>query len=123
MPCGNVRAACATTLHACMAGCDYPLGPLDRPIRTHARTHACLAAQAKSRPIMEAARARLAADKGAAALEAFNMGYMLAGDTEKALDPFFPFADAVDVWARTFAALGIHYKVRACMHACVYYCA
>ncbi|KAJ9524541.1 hypothetical protein QJQ45_024105 [Haematococcus lacustris] len=27
-----------------------------------------------------------------------------------ALDPYFPFEDAVDVWARTFAALGIHYR-------------
>lgn len=60
---------------------------------------------------MEAARERLAKEKGAAALEPYNMGYMLAGDTEKALDPYFPFSDAVDVWARTFAALGIHYKV------------
>ena len=34
---------------------------------------------------------------------------MHAGDTEKAMDPYFPFEDAVDVWARTFAALGIHY--------------
>ena len=26
------------------------------------------------------------------------------------MDPFFPFEEAVDVWARTFAALGIQYK-------------
>ena len=31
------------------------------------------------------------------------------GDTEKLMDPYFPFEDAVDVWARTFAALDIHY--------------
>ncbi|KAL6764974.1 oligoendopeptidase [Haematococcus lacustris] len=64
----------------------------------------------RSRPIMEAARSKLAAEKGAAALEPWNIGYSLAGDTEKALDPYFPFEDAVDVWARTFAALGIHYR-------------
>lgn len=29
---------------------------------------------------------------------------------ETALDPYFPFEEAVDVWARTFAALGIDYK-------------
>ena len=28
------------------------------------------------------------------------------------LDPYYPFEEAVDVWARTFAALGINYKVR-----------
>lgn len=27
-------------------------------------------------------------------------------------DPYYPFEEAVDVWARTFAALGINYKVR-----------
>ncbi len=27
-------------------------------------------------------------------------------------DPYYPFEQAVDVWARTFAALGINYKVR-----------
>lgn len=27
------------------------------------------------------------------------------------LDPYYPFEEAVDVWARTFAALGINYKV------------
>ena len=26
-------------------------------------------------------------------------------------DPYYPFEQAVDVWARTFAALGINYKV------------
>eukprot|EP00197_Chlamydomonas_leiostraca_P012787 CAMPEP_0202859018 /NCGR_PEP_ID=MMETSP1391-20130828/1317_1 /ASSEMBLY_ACC=CAM_ASM_000867 /TAXON_ID=1034604 /ORGANISM="Chlamydomonas leiostraca, Strain SAG 11-49" /LENGTH=626 /DNA_ID=CAMNT_0049538015 /DNA_START=77 /DNA_END=1957 /DNA_ORIENTATION=- len=66
--------------------------------------------EARTRPIMEAARANLAAAKGASALEPWNMGWALAGDTEKALDPYFPFEDAVDVWARTFAALGIHYR-------------
>ena len=32
------------------------------------------------------------------------------GDIEHEMDPFFPFEEAVDVWARTFAALGIQYK-------------
>lgn len=33
-----------------------------------------------------------------------------AGDTTIATDPYFPFEDAVDVWGRTFAALGINYQ-------------
>eukprot|EP00195_Chlamydomonas_chlamydogama_P009741 CAMPEP_0202900574 /NCGR_PEP_ID=MMETSP1392-20130828/11915_1 /ASSEMBLY_ACC=CAM_ASM_000868 /TAXON_ID=225041 /ORGANISM="Chlamydomonas chlamydogama, Strain SAG 11-48b" /LENGTH=623 /DNA_ID=CAMNT_0049586991 /DNA_START=175 /DNA_END=2046 /DNA_ORIENTATION=- len=66
--------------------------------------------EAKTRPIMAAARKALAEDKGPAALEPYNLSYALAGDTEKALDPYFPFEDAVDVWARTFAALGIKYN-------------
>ena len=32
-----------------------------------------------------------------------------AASTQK-MDPYLPFADAVDVWARTFAALGIRYR-------------
>eukprot|EP00955_Chlamydomonas_euryale_P078684 363193-Chlamydomonas_euryale.AAC.2 len=66
--------------------------------------------EAKTRPIMEAARTALMADKGPDALQPWNQSFALAGETEKALDPYFPFEDAVDVWARTFAALGIDYK-------------
>jgi hypothetical protein len=36
--------------------------------------------------------------------------FCAAGDTTKATDPYFPFEDAVDVWGRTFAALGITYQ-------------
>ena len=32
------------------------------------------------------------------------------GDIEREMDPYFPFEEAVDVWARTFAGLGIQYK-------------
>ncbi|WIA33193.1 hypothetical protein OEZ86_006339 [Tetradesmus obliquus] len=66
--------------------------------------------EAKTRPIMEAARQRLAKEKGPAALEPHNISQALAGDTTKATDPYFPFEDAVDVWGRTFAGLGISYK-------------
>ena len=56
---------------------------------------------------MEAARAAIAKEKGEAALEPWSLSYSIAGDTEKALDPYFAFENAVDVWARTFAGLGI----------------
>ncbi len=32
------------------------------------------------------------------------------------LDPYYPFEEAVDVWARTFAALGIKYEVLQIPH-------
>ncbi len=32
------------------------------------------------------------------------------GDIEREMDPYFPFEEAVDVWARTFAGLSIQYK-------------
>lgn len=66
--------------------------------------------ETKTRPVMTAARKALAEAKGTSALEPWNQSFALAGDTEKALDPFFPFEDAVDVWARTFAGLGIKYN-------------
>ncbi|KXZ48820.1 hypothetical protein GPECTOR_25g405 [Gonium pectorale] len=65
--------------------------------------------EAQTAPLLAAARERLAREKGASALEPHNQSYALAGDTEKAQDPYFPFEQAVDVWARTFAALGIKY--------------
>eukprot|EP00879_Flechtneria_rotunda_P031515 GHRR01034434.1.p1 GENE.GHRR01034434.1~~GHRR01034434.1.p1 ORF type:complete len:600 (+),score=162.71 GHRR01034434.1:561-2360(+) len=65
--------------------------------------------EVKTRSIMETARERLATEKGPAALEPHNQSHALAGDTTKATDPYFPFENAVDVWGRTFAALGIQY--------------
>jgi hypothetical protein len=41
-----------------------------------------------SQGLMEAARARLSADKGATALSPWNTGFMMAGDVEKQLDPY-----------------------------------
>jgi hypothetical protein len=71
-----------------------------------------------SRPIMEAARAAIAKDKGEAALEPWSLSYSIAGDTERAVDPYHPFEDAVDVWARTFAALGIRHAATNLMSTC-----
>ena len=64
----------------------------------------------RTRPTMEKARARLAAEKGAAALEPWNISQALSGDTTRALDPYLPFEGAVDAWARSFAALGLTYS-------------
>ncbi|PSC69592.1 peptidase M3 [Micractinium conductrix] len=63
-----------------------------------------------TRPIMEGARKSLAEDKGEECLRPWNIGYSLAGDVEKKLDPYMSFESAVGVWARTFAALGIRYR-------------
>jgi len=66
--------------------------------------------EARTRPVMAAARAWVAQQKGADALEPWNLGYATAGDVTVAQDPYFPFEDAVDAWARSFAALGIRYE-------------
>lgn len=64
----------------------------------------------KTDEINRRALANLEKDKGAKALLPWNRSYMLAGDIERRQDPYFPFTDAVDVWARSFAALHIEYK-------------
>ena len=66
--------------------------------------------EVRTRPLMDKALARLAAAKGAGALQPWNMPQALSGDTSRALDPYFPFENAVDVWARSFAAFGITYS-------------
>jgi hypothetical protein len=63
-----------------------------------------------TRPLMAQARAALVLDKGAAALEAWNTGYLMAGDVTTKLDPYFPFEKSVEAWGRSFAALGIGYR-------------
>ena len=60
--------------------------------------------------LLASARERLAAEKGTAALEPWNTGYMMAGDIEKQLDPYFPFETALATWGECFAKLGISYR-------------
>ena len=66
--------------------------------------------EVKTRPVMVKARETLAKEKGPEALLPENMGYYLSGDVTKLKDPFFPFQTAVDVWARSFAGMGIKYR-------------
>lgn len=63
-----------------------------------------------TRPIMQKALETLCTSKGSSAVEPHNINYLLSGDIAKAKDPYFPFEDAVDVWARSFAALNISYR-------------
>ena len=65
-----------------------------------------------TRPLMEAARARLAAEKGGEVdpLQPWNTGFLMAGDVTKKMDPFFPFEKSVERWGRSFAKLGIGYR-------------
>jgi len=47
---------------------------------------------------------------GEDALKPWNTGFSLAGETDRKMDPYFPFEDAVAVWGRSFAALRIGYR-------------
>jgi len=66
--------------------------------------------EAGTKELLHSARARLAAEKGEHALKPWNMGFLMAGDVTKKLDPYFPFEKAVENWARSYAAMGINYK-------------
>lgn len=64
-----------------------------------------------SRPIMEKARERFAAEKGgASSLEPWNQSFLMAGETTKKMDPYFPFEKAVEQWGRSFAKMNISYR-------------
>ena len=72
--------------------------------------HSVIPLEGKTSSIMADARAKLAKQKGKESLKPENMGFSLAGETAAKMDPYFPFETAVDVWSRSFAALGISYK-------------
>jgi oligoendopeptidase F len=63
-----------------------------------------------TRPIMEEARKKFAAEKGADALEPWNLSFQMAGDVTRRMDPYFPFAKSVEQWGRSFAAMNITYR-------------
>jgi len=66
--------------------------------------------EARTRELQQAARKKLAAEKSDAVLLPWNTGYMLAGDLTKKQDPYFPFELAVEMWGRSYAAMGINYR-------------
>lgn len=64
-----------------------------------------------TRPIMETARKRFAAEKGgSSSLEPWNLSFLMAGDITRKMDPYFPFEKAIEQWGRSFAAMKISYR-------------
>lgn len=57
-----------------------------------------------------AENARLAREKGPAAVLGHNLRFATRGDAERAMDPYVPFERALEVWARSFHKLGIRYR-------------
>ena len=66
--------------------------------------------EAKTRDRAQQAVKDFAAEKGAAALEAWNFSHFRSGDLAKETDPYFPFEKSLGQWVRSFAALGITYR-------------
>jgi oligoendopeptidase F len=52
----------------------------------------------------------LAAKRGANAILPWNLHFESSGDSTRELDPYFPFADAIDRYGRSFSAMGIRYR-------------
>ena len=48
--------------------------------------------------------------KGPQAILAHNLKFEVAGDAEKKLDPYLPFAKSLEIWCKSFARLGITYR-------------
>lgn len=66
--------------------------------------------EARTRDAAKRSVEALAASKGASALEPWNFNYLAFGDVTRDQDPYFPFAEAIGRWGRSFAALGIDYR-------------
>jgi hypothetical protein len=63
-----------------------------------------------TRPIMVSAREELAKRHGEDALSPWNTSFKMAGSIVAKMDPYFPFATAVERYVRSYAALGITYE-------------
>jgi len=53
---------------------------------------------------------QLAAEKGAQALEPWNLRFASAGDVTRQLDPYFPFAQSLERWINSFKRLHIGFR-------------
>lgn len=66
--------------------------------------------EAKTRDAALRAVEELRRQKGADQVTAWNIRYLVGGDVTRELDPYFPFAQALARWGRSFAAMGIRYR-------------
>ncbi len=78
-----------------------------RKVEVFSRLERFLAATERS---TQEALGRFAARHGEGALAAHNFGFLRAGGLSRELDPYFPFAAALDRWGRSFAGLGIRFR-------------
>lgn len=66
--------------------------------------------EAKTRDAGRSAVESLVATHGADQVTGWNIRYLMSGDLNRELDPYFPFAQSLERWGRSFAALGIQYR-------------
>lgn len=66
--------------------------------------------EARTRESGKRAMSDFVKEKGESAKRGWNYEYLRSGDITKEFDPYLPFADALERWVRSFAALGIRYR-------------
>ncbi|WP_373046502.1 M3 family metallopeptidase [Vulgatibacter sp.] len=54
--------------------------------------------------------AKFEKEHGAGSLEPWNFVFLRSGSITREIDPYFGFADALERWGRSFAALGVKYR-------------
>lgn len=63
-----------------------------------------------TRPLLVNARNELASRHGASSLDPWNTSFCMAGSVVAKMDPYFPFAKAVERYLRSYAAMNISYQ-------------
>jgi len=66
--------------------------------------------EVRTRDANQRTLAKLAGEKGADALQPFNLRYHMSGDVTRQLDPYLPFAKGLQRWLESFQRLGIRYR-------------
>lgn len=66
--------------------------------------------EARTRDANQRALDQLKARHGDGALKAHNLRFHMSGDVTRQMDPFLPFAKAVERWVLSFRRLGIQYR-------------
>lgn len=66
--------------------------------------------EAQTREANQRSLQQLAAQKGSAALEPWNIRFASAGDVTRQLDPYFPFVESLDRWVNSFKRLHIGFR-------------
>eukprot|EP00040_Diaphanoeca_grandis_P017576 m.91899 g.91899 ORF g.91899 m.91899 type:complete len:649 (+) comp26507_c0_seq1:137-2083(+) len=63
-----------------------------------------------TRGLMTSSREQFAVKNGQDSLQPWNTNHAMSGDITAKLDPYFPFSKAVEMWGRSYHAMGIRYK-------------
>ena len=66
--------------------------------------------EARTRATNQQALNKMALEKGAEALNPYNLRFYMSGDVVRQMDPFLPFAKGLERWVKSFQRLGITFR-------------